>query len=196
MPHSNELSSEREDAFNDTFDLDDSLYPRMSPSKCNEIRSAVGSRRSSRGNILHPAHSSHLVVSQPSSVQEYSQMNMVRSRVPFLNNDPVCPKRPVMLRTGRSRQHYMEAQAFSMGLAKTQLSSKITKNAPFLLSKPAPLMPDMATHNSRISSNSNENDFDRVNRIGNREQILKSNCKFGKPSRRMASQSGIPVRAV
>ena len=135
----------------------------------------------------------------------------------ILNNNSAFLNQPTTeLRTGRGYKHYLDAHAFSKCLMKSQTSNKNTVGEDFIWPRrveslgPAQLKPEKTLVNSQMNIGSNnihsnklpetsqfkdQIDLERVDRIGNREKILESNNKFGKPQRRWALPSGIPVRA-
>ncbi len=127
---------------------------------------------------------------------------------------PVTPQSPtstqgLALRTGRTYQDYVDAQAFAKDLTESRgpqvkrpmgWPKRADGGRP-----PAPLRPKTA---SRGDANDNallptpmpvpqmSNNLEHVNRIGNRDQILASNMKIGGAAKRVPGQSGIPVRAL
>ncbi|VDM17859.1 unnamed protein product [Hydatigera taeniaeformis] len=228
-PHSPALSSGPEDACNSTFDVEDSqhqLLAYVTALKSDTNRSATQLHISGDGHQSLRSHSSHSVnsrgaISRHSSITTNGSIKNISSGVPKdrsppLNNNPAFPNQAATLRTGRTYQHYMDAQAFSNDLVKSQSPLTSTANNPVVWPKrvgsrmPPPLIPEIApmsikkatrisnSHTSRVTSSDSFGsriDLDRADRIGNREQILESNHKFGKPNPRWVLPSGIPVRA-
>lgn len=228
-PHSPPLSSGPEDACNSTFDVEDShhqLLDYVNTLKSDINRSEIQPHMSGGDHQLQRSRSSHSItprgaISRHSSINTNGSTRNTSSGLPKDHSPPLNSNSPflnqaVTLRTGRTYQHYMDAQAFSKDLAKSQSPFKNTTSKPVVWTKrvgsrmPPPLIPETASINIKKTTRSNNShtsrvtgpgsfgsriDLDRVDRIGNREQILESNYKFGKPNPRWVLPSGIPVRA-
>ncbi|KAL5962414.1 Zinc finger C2HC domain-containing protein 1A [Taenia solium] len=165
-PHSPPLSSDPEDACNSTFDVEDSqhqLLDYVNTLKNDTNRSEIQPHMSGDGNQLQRSQSSHSVtsrgaISRHSSINTNGSTRNISSGIPkdrsppFNNNSPFL-NQAVTLRTGRTYQHYMDAQAFRKDLVKSQSPLKNTASKPIVWPKragprmPPPLIPEIASLN-------------------------------------------------